>query len=153
MYQKVLVPLDGSKIAESALNHVRILAKDGALGEVILLNVFIVAVPHISDPRYGGSIDINILKKDYQERSMQYLTKAKSKLSLEGLTVKTESIEGSSAAYAIADYTQNNGVDLIIMATHGYTGIKRMLLGSVAHQVLNESPVPVLLIRPETVSR
>lgn len=149
MYQKVLVPLDGSELAENALNHVKKLARDGALGEVILLNVFLATAPHISESYYHSSIDIGAMIKGYQERSMKYLTEAQSKLGLEGFAVKTEAIEGGSPASVIADYTQQNGVDLIIMATHGYTGVKKMLLGSVANRVLNESHVPVLLIRPE----
>ena len=69
------------------------------------------------------------------------------------IAAKTESIEGGSPASIIAEYTQQNGIDLIVMATHGYTGMKKTLLGSVAHQVVHESHVPVLLIRPETTRK
>lgn len=149
MYQKVLVPLDGSELAESALEHVKKLVNDGSLGEIVLLNVFLVTLPLGDVHYYQSIIDITTLANDYLEKSKKYLAAVQSKLSSEGIAVKTESIEGASPASTIAAYTQQNGVDLIIMATHGYTGVKKMLLGSVAHQVLHESQVPVLLIRPE----
>jgi len=63
--------------------------------------------------------------------------------------VKTVSIEANTTADAITDYARENGFDMIVIATHGYTGIKKMLLGSVALGILNQSHVPVHLIRPE----
>ncbi len=148
MYKKVLVPLDGSELAESALDHVKILAKGGIIEEVILLNVFLVTLPLGTD-YYQSIIDVTSLINEYVDKSKKYLAVVQSKLSPEGITVTTESIEGGSPASIISEYTQQNGVDLIVMATHGYTGMKKMLLGSTAYQVLHESHVPVLLIRPE----
>ena len=153
MYQKVLVPLDGSELAESALDHVKKLAKDGSIGEVVLLNVFMVTLPHRATDFYQSIIDIDALTNDYIDKSKKCLTAAQAKLTIEGITVKTESIEGDSPASIIAEYTRQNGVDLIIMATHGYTGVKKMLLGSVTYQVLHESQAPVLLIRPESARK
>ncbi len=148
MYKKVLVPLDGSELAECALDHVRNLAKVFSPNEVILLNVFQVPLPPLAPGYDGVLIDLGPLRNEYLNKSKQYLTAVQSKLSSKGVTVKTESIEGKPAS-VISEYTQQNGIDIIIMATHGYTGVKRMLLGSVANQVIHESHVPVLLIRPE----
>ena len=50
----------------------------------------------------------------------------------------------------ISDYAKENGIDMIVIATHGYTGLKKLMLGSVALGVLQESHVPVLLIRPDS---
>ena len=58
-------------------------------------------------------------------------------------------MESYRPASTITDYAHKHGFDLIVMATHGYTGMKGMMLGSVALKVLHESNVPVLLIRPE----
>jgi nucleotide-binding universal stress UspA family protein len=66
-----------------------------------------------------------------------------------GMNVSMETLESYHPAQAITDYAEKNGVDLIVIATHGYTGMKKMLLGSIALKVLHESNVPVLLIRPE----
>ncbi len=71
------------------------------------------------------------------------------RIGAKGVTVKTESIEAKRPANAITDYAQKNGMDLIVMSTHGYSGLKKLLLGCVATEVLSRSPVPVLLIRPE----
>ncbi len=149
MYQKVLVPLDGSELAESALDHVKRLAKDGVLGEIVLLNVIQVPILSIGANDNVGYMDFTALSNYLFDKSKKYLAVVQSKLSSEGITVKTGTVEGFSPASIIGDYTKKNGVDLIIMATHGYTGVKKMLLGSTAYQVLHESHVPVLLIRPE----
>ena len=73
----------------------------------------------------------------------------KSRLSSEGIKVESVSMEANRPAEMIMDYAKKNGMELIIMATHGHTGFKRLMLGSVASGVLNQSTVPVLLIRPE----
>lgn len=148
MYQKILVPLDGSKLAECALSHVKNLVKDGAVGEVILLNVSSVNIYRGGEA--AGYMDMNSIKEGMVEKSQKYLADVESRLNSEGIKVKTESREGYRAAETISDYAQNNRVDLIVIASHGYTGMKRLMLGSVALEVLHESHVPVLLIRPES---
>ena len=59
------------------------------------------------------------------------------------------SIDDNIATMGITDYAQEHGCDLIVIATHGYTGMKKMMLGSIALKVLHQSHVPVLLVRPE----
>ena len=68
-------------------------------------------------------------------------------MSSKGIKVKTESLEANGPADAITDYAQQKGMELIVMSTHGYSGFKKLMMGSVAFGVLNESHVPVLLIR------
>lgn len=75
-----------------------------------------------------------------------------SRLPSEGIKVQTEAIESTDPSHTITDYVQKNGAELIVIATHGYTGMRKMMLGSIALKVLHESNVPVLLIRPETCS-
>ena len=81
---------------------------------------------------------------------LNYLADVVSRLEAEGIKVKTESIEDNRPAATIIDYAKKNDTDLIVISTHGYTGLKKMLLGSVAFKVLHEAQVPVLLIRPES---
>ena len=147
MYKKVLVPLDGSDLAECALSHVKSLVKDGSVGEVTLLNIIKFDLPWIDE--YPTHIDINAIREPLFAASKKYLAEAESRLSSKGIKVKTASIEANRPADAITDYAQKNGMELIVMSTHGYSGFKRMMLGSVAFGVLNVSHVPVLLIRPE----
>jgi nucleotide-binding universal stress UspA family protein len=73
-----------------------------------------------------------------------------SQLRSKGIKVTTKALEANRPAYTIMDYAQKNGLDIIVMATHGHTGFKKLLMGNVAFGVLHESHVPVLLIRPES---
>jgi len=148
MYQKVLVPLDGSELAECALSHVKTLVKGGAAGEVIILNVIVVYIPGRND--YSGLIDINAVRESLFMESGRYLADVESRFASDGITVKTVSLEGNRPADVISDYAQENGVQLIVIATHGYTGLKKVMFGSVALRVLHDSHVPILLIRPES---
>ena len=157
MYKKILVPLDGSELAECALNHVQKLFQDGFVGEVVLLNAVVADIPwralNVGEEGHSITFDINTIMKSFMDKSRQYLAKVKyqisSGVSSEGIQVKTEAIESNAPSHTITDYAQKNGVDLIVMATHGYTGMKKMMLGSIALKVLHESNIPVLLIRPD----
>jgi nucleotide-binding universal stress UspA family protein len=148
MYQKVLVPLDGSELAECALPEVKKLAGGGCIGEVVLLNVFELDLMGIPST-HTRSVDINALKNAKVDKSRKYLDKVLSGLGWEGIKVKAESLEGTPAQ-SIANYADTNGVDLSVIASHGYSGMKKLMFGSVALRVLHDSHVPVLLIRPES---
>jgi nucleotide-binding universal stress UspA family protein len=151
MYQKILVPLDGSALAECALSHVKNLAKKGTEAEVTLLNVVNVSIPGRGE--IPGIVDINEVRGTLFSESREYLASIESRLVSEGVTVKTASVEGNRPADIIAEYAQKNGMDMIVIATHGYTGLKKLMLGSVALAVLHESHIPVLLIRPESCQK
>jgi len=148
MFKKVLVPLDGSELAECMLSHLKSLSKDGSVGEVTLLNVVKIDIPW-GEFESGHRFDIAALREQVFTSSRKYLAEVESRLRSQGIKVKTEALEANRPADTITDYAQRNGMELIIMATHGYTGLKKMMLGSVASGVLNQSSVPVLLIRPE----
>jgi nucleotide-binding universal stress UspA family protein len=152
MYKKVLVPLDGSALAECTLSHVENLIKDGSVGEVTLLNVVKVDLPWaVWGSDWGTTpIDINGIRGPLFSASRKYLAEIESRLGSEGVKVKTESLEGSRPADTITEYAQKKSMDMIIIATHGYTGLKKLMLGSVAFSVLHQSHIPVLLIRPES---
>lgn len=142
MYEKVLVPLDGSELAECVLPQVRDLAREGAVGEIILLNV--VEVPSVW---VAEGLDFISLKNNQITAKQKYLADLHARLSSEGMKVKAEVLEGETA-HLINDYAKENHVDLIVIATHGYKGIRRVMFGSVALRVLHDAHVPVLLIRP-----
>ena len=150
MYKKILVPLDGSELAECALDHVKKLFQDGPVEEVVLLSAVVIEFPWgAGEDGHAINFDYNAFKKTFMDKSKKYLARVKSRLSSEGIKVKTESIESNGPSHTITDYAQKNSVDLIVIATHGYTGMKKMMLGSTALKVLHESNIPVLLIRPE----
>jgi nucleotide-binding universal stress UspA family protein len=148
MYKKVLVPLDGSDLAGCVLDHVRALVKEGSAGEVTLFNVIKVDTRYAE--LYGQNFDINAMRDALFDSARKYLARIKSQLESEGIKAKTEALEASSPAYKITEYAVKNNMELIVIGTHGYTGLKKLIMGSVASGVLNSSPIPVLLIRPES---
>jgi nucleotide-binding universal stress UspA family protein len=147
MYPKVLVPLDGSMLAECALTHVATMVQEGFAREVTLLTVVHIDAPY--SELYGAHFDISKMRKAYLDAARKYLEKVQARLATEGVTVKTEVVEHDRPAPAITDYAVKHGIDLIVIATHGYTGLKKLMLGSVALSVLHDSRAPILLIRPE----
>lgn len=141
MYKKILVPLDGSKVAEGVLPHAKSLAySEGA--ELILLTVTSNPAMDIvfSDP---GIAETAILEQ--QEMSKTYISSIENELKAEGFRVSNLMRVGS-VAEVILGVAEELGVDVIAMSTHGRTGPARWLLGSVAERVVHNSKVPVLLI-------
>ena len=139
MFQKVLVPMDGSELAEHAMSHVRSILKEGSAGEVTLLHIKRIDIPPGLDPK--------TIRERVFAAANRYLGEMESRMVSAGVKVKTKVVEAQRPANGITEYAQNNGMDLIVMSTHGYTGLKRLLLGCVGAEVLSQSPVPVLLIR------
>ncbi|MHB8773057.1 MAG: universal stress protein [Syntrophales bacterium] len=151
MYNKILVPLDGSPLAECALPYVERMMHDRDMEVVTLLRVVDVNIPGRGE--IPGILDINAVRENFFAESRAYLAGAASRLASHGPAVKTVSLESSRPADTISDYAEKNGMELIVIATHGYTGVKKLMFGSVALGVLHESRIPVLLIRPETCPR
>lgn len=147
MHRKALVPLDGSEMAECSLSHVKDFVKDGTVGEVTLLHVIRVDIPW--QGVYEQCLDIEGLRKKLFAISEKYLADISSRLAAEGIQARTETIESNYLADAVNEYALKHGMDMIFVATHGYTGLKKMLLGSTALSILQHSHVPVYLIRPE----
>ncbi|HET7145338.1 MAG TPA: universal stress protein [Anaerolineales bacterium] len=143
MYKKILVPLDGSKLAEAVLPHAQALAKsEGA--EIILLRVPV--LPDISflarDPALAS-----LIIKDMEDETKEYMQEEVSKLQKEGSKVKGITREGLIPD-TILEVAKETHADVIAMSTHGYSGVKRCLIGSVADKVVHYSPIPVMLIHP-----
>ena len=146
MYEKLLVPVDGSSLAECALNHAAAMVKGGFARELTVLNVVKIDIPWADAT--NRKFDINKLRDHTFAMSLRYLADVEPRLASQGVPVRTEAIESHRPAEAITDYARQKGIDLIVMATHGHTGVKELMLGSVARSVLHLSHVPVLLIRP-----
>ena len=148
MYKKILVPLDGSGFAECSLEHVKAVTSGSSASKIIL---FSVVEPLSTETVYALTIaGDDLLRKaemDNQTEARNYIGKVKNKLAKSGLKVETVVIDGR-AAEEILDYAKNNKVDLIVMSTHGKSGISRWFFGSVAQKVLQHSSIPILLIAP-----
>jgi nucleotide-binding universal stress UspA family protein len=143
MYQKILVPLDGSELAECVLPHVKAIAAGCGIGQVVLLKVV--------EPLAAGTapeVVFEVVQKTVMKAAEDYLTRIQAKLNKEGLAVETQILTGRPAE-TISDFAQHNKVDLIAIATHGRSGISRWIFGSVADKLVRSSSAPVLLIRPK----
>ncbi len=147
--RKVLVPLDGSKFAEQVLPHVEGLAV--AMGsEVVLLEVLeTVEVPGFAAYEVGP--DWQEFKKGLmaraETRANRYLRRKGNALGLSGVSARSVVLWGRPAE-TILQYAEDNSVNLIALATHGFTGISRWAYGSVAYKVMMASSKPVLVVRP-----
>lgn len=141
-YQKMLVPMDGSKLAESVIPYAAELA--GVIGlELILFHVCDADDANVIKLHQGYSAQIaERLQHDADEIRKHIRPESRRKTA----TLKTAMATGSTAD-SILRYAQRHRISLILMATHGRTGIARWALGSVADRVTRSSKVPVLLIR------
>jgi len=146
MYKKVLVPLDGSKVAETALRHMRMLSKAGLIGELVILKVVEMPAPVAMPMAVEEGFDFSGYEDIYFKEAKKYIQGVESQLKSEGIKVKSETILGRAVS-TILEYQKENNIDLIIMATHGHSGVTKFLLGSVANKVVQSSQAPVLLVR------
>jgi nucleotide-binding universal stress UspA family protein len=142
MYKKILVPLDGSELAKKALGQAENLAKTFD-AEIVLFQV----VPFM--PIYGSPELVTPLIVDEKQREAveKYLASLTEELKKRGLRVSATVRTGQQVAGEIIDFAKEVGVDLIVMCTHGRSGISRWVLGSVALKLLTRAEAPILLIR------
>lgn len=151
MYDKVVVPLDGSKLAECVLTHVEALAKNNMVKEVMLVSVTESVRGQAFFPEDGnivrnraGKVPVTVGKMEQQAE--RYLNRVGKKLAGKGVSVTTKVLLGNPAD-EITHYAGDEGADLIVIATHGKTGPSRWAIGSIADKVSRASPIPVLLVR------
>lgn len=169
MYQKIMVPLDGSKLAECALPYAENIATGCDAQEIILVSVTErIEVRHIFhdssapvgqqmlDASVGTAVpppgavspepqwDEVIGKMDRQ--AQKYLSRIAKDLEAKGIKVKTQVLRGVPAEEIVAQ-ADNDVCDLIVMASHGRTGPTKWALGSVTEKVFRKSCVPVLMVR------
>ena len=145
----ILVTTDFSDAAESAYDYakeqLKLMGRDKS--KITLLIVIDVVPPAGIKFEYGLAIPDKkgMLEKVYKHASEQILEVAAQKFS--GLPVETAVIKPKKAVYhEITKFVETNNVDLVVMSTHGRTGVKHFLLGSVAERVVRSSPCPVMIV-------
>ena len=126
MYKRIMVPLDGSDLAQSALSHGLELSR--ALEATLVL-------VYVRDPR-AGSV----------EAARRYLDFVRNEQAATGVAIDILVRDGPVAA-ALIETAEKERIDLIVMATHGRSGLQRVVYGSVAEQLLRSSAKPILLVR------
>jgi len=149
VYKKILVPLDGSKLAECVLPHVENIATGCSVGEVIILRVcespnIIADYPESKNKTWEKHVER--MTTNAQQQCDLYIYDVEKSLKDKGVKVKAESRLGKPAE-EIVDCANKNKVDLIVMASHGRSGVSRWAYGSVADKVLRSTCVPVLLVK------
>jgi nucleotide-binding universal stress UspA family protein len=162
VYGKILVPLDGSKLAEAVLPYAQELARRFD-SEVTLIQVVaplskLVAetMPSALEPT-GAAAAVGLeaaseALKAEREDAHSYLEGVAERLKGEKVKVRAEVVEGM-AGDTIVEYAGQQGMDLIAMCTHGRSGLRRLVFGSTADHVLCRAGTPVLLIRTREAAR
>ena len=137
MFKRMLVPLDGSSLAEAVLPQVQELAK--ALGaELFLVRA---AAAHVFPGADPTEEEVDVVQK-----AEAYLAEVAGRLRDAGIPIHT-AVRYGEAAEEILEHIGVNAIDLVAMSTHGRSGLSRLVLGSVATQVVHHATVPVLLMR------
>lgn len=149
MYERILVPLDGTKQSESILPHVERLAK--CLNtEVILLRVYKIDYGQVDyyghDPNFYKAISV-----DWKEEIIGYLAQIQARLMQKELVVRVIAEEGP-VIETILEVARREHADIIAMSSHGRTGLARVVHSSVAEGVLHHVDRPLLLIRSENTA-
>jgi nucleotide-binding universal stress UspA family protein len=142
-YRRILVPLDGSEFAEEALPPALAIA-EGMEAELVLCRVA-VAVPRTRELNKAPGLYNELVTAAYRE-ARHYLESLRDKLNFGGLFVAAKSGEGG-VARQIVDRAADNRVDLIVMSSHGLSGVSRWVRGSVAEKVLAGATCSILAVR------
>ncbi|MDO8673768.1 MAG: universal stress protein [Dehalococcoidia bacterium] len=146
IYRKVMVPLDGSELAECVLSHVKALAAVSHPGGIIFVRV----VEPLSLSTVTGfdvSADLFMrIEKEERADAEKYLQGIVKRFDADSISTRAELLFGF-AAEALANYARKNAVDLIVIATHGRSGISRWVWGSVADRLLRSACAPIMIVR------
>ena len=145
MFQRILVPLDGSTRAERALPVAARVAR-ASWGAIILLQVVVTPSESWVYRSQSMALTRQTLAAQRAAEGLTYLASVIQLQRLAGVAIETLVCSGAGAAVSILDVAHSHDVDLIVMCSRGYTGFKRWALGSVAQQLARKTPVPVLVL-------
>lgn len=145
MYQRILIPTDGSELADKAVEHGLELARQLGASAVALrvmappsplvMEGVVIAYP-VDEMRKEAMSQIATQMNDVEERARKV-----------GVALDTRTAESDQAWRAIIETAEAEGVDLIVMASHGRRGVSALVLGSETHKVLTHTSIPVLVCR------
>ena len=144
MYRKILVPLDGSELAECVLRPVGDLVRGCEVENVVFLRVVEPLISMFYENAALSPRELDSIETMRRDNAQKYLNDVVSRVRY---AVSTEVVFGGAAAEGIIEYARENSVDLIVIATHGRSGVRRWVWGSVADRVLKAARVPVLMVR------
>ena len=148
MYKKIMVPMDGSELAECVLAHVQTMAEARGVQTVVFVRVVepFSLTPVRGETGWFTEEEMEQVDTKSKATAESYLDKLVSGIDYGKVSVQKEILVGK-AAESLAEYTKKNDIDLIIVATHGRSGVSRWVWGSVADRLLRSAHVPVLMVR------
>jgi len=147
MYEKILVATDGSPLSKTAVNNAISLA---ALCQAEL--VVIKVVPQYPQSYFEGGLalqasEVGRIEQQWAEEGQAVVDEVRKDAELKGVTTTALTVKSDIVSDAIIATAKKHQCDLIVMASHGRKGVKRLLLGSETQQVLTHSHIPVLVLR------
>jgi nucleotide-binding universal stress UspA family protein len=140
MYKRIVVPLDGSPLAEQALPHA--VAQASRFGANLILLKVLAPLPEVV---FSAPAAVLAAAKMSAQLARDYLEEVAAGLQEQGIAVQVAEIEGEPYVEIIR-FAEDQGADMIILSTRGQSGFSRWLLGSVADRVVRGSTIPVLLV-------
>ena len=152
MFEKIVVPLDGTKLSEVSLPYASEMARKF---KASLLLIRVVAPTAVVASGVEGPSAVRLMVETAQLADMKNVEDARTYLEgvaseLKGPALKVETFAAlGGPADQVLKLCKDKGASLVVMTTHGRTGIRRAVLGSVADEIVRSSVVPVLVIRPE----
>ena len=144
MFKKIMVALDGSPQALSALESAQAMA-DAFGAEIHLVSV---EVPHFPRGREWKLTQAAYLDKKHRELR-EYLSHWSEKLGQSGRPVSTEVLPPGSTVSRLLDEIENYGADLLVLSSHGRSGVYRLLFGSTAEELNRRASCPVLVVHSQ----
>jgi len=139
MYDRILVPTDGSSGADRAVEHAIDLAKTyGAQLHVLYV---------VNEASLSAEVNSQQVIENFEEQGGEVTYEVAERAADAGVKDVREEVVHGVPHEAILEYAEDEGMDLIVMGTHGHTGLDRYLLGSVTEKVVRTSDVPVLTVR------
>lgn len=145
MYHRLLIPLDGSELAEQALAQLEHVAPGDA--HITLVQVIQPPLPVIAAEMAVPLPAVS--SEELRQEAEAYLQTVAAPLRERGRNVHIAVVEGDAVAETLVQYARDHGHDLILMSTHGRGGLSRLVFGSVAEAVVRHAPCPVLVVRPQ----
>lgn len=146
MYEKLLVPLDGSELAECVLPHVKAFIEGCQVSHVVFVRVVEPAITSAHGAYVISAEILDEMKSARKSAAKDYLEQVVNGFLHEGTSLHSEVLFGR-VSESLKDYAEKNDIDLVLIATHGRSGVTRWVRGSVADKVLRSSDVPVLMVR------
>jgi nucleotide-binding universal stress UspA family protein len=144
MFKRIMVPLDGSELAERALPHAEYLAKTS--GATLYLVRAVEPPAAVRTHGLGAPVNVyaDVIGAQRQE-AVEYLNGVGARLESDALSVQTAQLDGYAAS-ALLDYVRQADIDLVVITAHGRSGLTRWAMGSVADRVMQGGLAAVLLI-------